>query len=147
MRKTVFLLLIGVFFLFGGCAENKEDNMNQELLNYCKNNDTVTLSDITKFNWDVAYLDYQVYGQGENLKNTYGITGKFEGLNSEEQFAIAFCKNGKLVKYSICNWLDIMFGETLPSDDKQIVVIYPNDIFTVKWKQDEMRNKSTLYLL
>jgi len=146
LKKTKFFhLFISLFALiFFGCTQNV--NIEQSIKEYCKNNEEIQLKDVTKFDWDIAYIDYQVYGQGDNLKNLYGIEGDFDGLNSEEQYAIAFCKNEKLIEYVICNSFDFIFGESLPTNDKETLVIYPETAFSIEVQTDPLSGSSTFHL-
>lgn len=145
-KPYFFLLFISIFLLiFSGCTHDV--NIEQAIIEYCKNNEEIQLKDVTKFDWDIAYIDYQVYGQGQNLKDLYGIEGDFEGLNSEEQYAIAFCKNGKLIEYVICNSFDFIFGDSLPSNDKETLVIYPETAFSIETQIDPSSGSSTFHLL
>ncbi len=147
MKRTgLYIMIIALFSLImSGC--NDEVNIEKRIKEYCNSNKEIQLKNVTDFERDVAYLDYQVYGQGQNLKKLYGIEGNFEGLNSEEQFAIAFCKNGKLVKYAVCSSFDLMFGEEMPSDDKTTAVISPDTVFKVQCQSDSQSKSSELHLL
>ena len=90
-------------------------------------------------------LCYIVYSQGKYIKERYGIEGSFDGLISEEQYAIAFCKNSKLIKYIIFNSFNLIIDDTLPSKDKIPPIIYPDTTFTLK--DDSTTGFSTLHLI
>lgn len=147
MKKAIVsLLFVSIISLISsGCTRN--ENIEQAIMEYCKSNEEIRLNDVTKFDWDIAYIDYQVYGQGQNLIDLYGIEGDFEGLDSEEQFAIAFCKNSELIEYVICNSFNLIFGESLPSNDKETLVIYPETVFSVDLQTDSLSEVSILHLL
>jgi len=145
-KAIVSLLFISIISLISsGCT--RKENIEQAIIEYCKSNEEIRLNDVTKFDWDIAYIDYQVYGQGQNLIDLYGIEGDFEGLNSEEQFAIAFCKNGELIEYVICNSFNLIFGESLPTNDKETLVISPETLFSVDVQTDSLSGVSVFHLL
>lgn len=141
--KKLFIFIVFILILFFGC--NQEVDIEQAIIEYCKTNEEIKLKDVTKFDWDTAYIDYDVYSQGKYINERYGIEGSFDGLISEEQYAIAFCKNSKLIKYIIFNSFNLIIDDTLPSKDKIPPIIYPDTTFTLK--DDSTTGFSTLHLI
>lgn len=103
--------------------------LQNKIIECCQNKKEVQLSEITDFDWDVAYLDYQKYASGEIIKNQYHIIGNLQKMNSDYCFRIIFCKNGQLVKDSI------MMSDYIAFDD-DTEIIEPDSKYFVKALND-----------
>jgi len=104
------------------------ESFEEKLIRYCKNNSKIQLTEITDFEWDKAYLDYDSYQGGEAIKEKHGITGSLQKIRSDYLFRIAFSKDGKITEDIILNMFYIEF-------DESIEVITPKTLFTVNWVQ------------
>jgi len=119
MLLTFALVIV---FVLTGCQSK---NLRTRLLDFSKNHDEIRLSDITDFDWDIAYIDRDYYYSGEKLKEKYHIEGDFDLLDSDFNYRIAFCKDNILVYDLVLNNFDIEI-------DKSIEIIYPESIFAIK---------------
>ncbi len=129
----IYLLILSVLVM-SGCKSNPD--FSDMLLSYCTQHSSVAFQDVTDFEWDIAYVDYESYGEGEIIKEKYGLTGDFEELDFDFLFRIAFYKNGNLVNDSILNSEDIAL-------DSSIEIINPNTVFNAKWETDEIEQWGT----
>ena len=51
---------------------NNSQNITTKIEKYCAKNNEISLSPVTSFDWDTAYVDYQVYMCGEEIKEKSG---------------------------------------------------------------------------
>jgi len=101
-------------------------SLSEQIRSYAENNDELRLSEITNFDWDVAYIDRDAYQNGERIQEEHGIIGEFRNLESGHLIRVAFVKDRNLV-------YDLIVGVFRIDFDDSIEVIYPNDIFEVTW--------------
>lgn len=105
MKKIIgsVIALILVCVIIAIFASGKDETLAGKIHTYCKENESIKLSEVTDFDWDIAYVDREYYQAGKNLQTQYGIQGKFEMLDSDNLIRIAFCKDNVLVYDMICN--------------------------------------------
>lgn len=120
----VALIIIPLTLLIS--ITKNDENVIENVKEYCKENNEIQFYEVTKFDWDTAYLDYQHYGYGEEIREKYDLTGDFKLLDSDNLLRIAFCKDGELVKDVICDFSSLSFGGST-------TIIKPETIFVVEW--------------
>ena len=103
-----------------------KSTLEEKILNYCETNSEITLSEVTSFDWDIAYFDYQSYMHGEEMKEKYGLSGEFETLSTDHSYRIAFYKDNKFLKEEILSRAYIEF-------DRSVEIIEPDTLFTAEW--------------
>jgi hypothetical protein len=133
------MLLAAVMFFAVGCANKKEINYPEEIINYCKKVETFTFSDVLDFEWNIAYVDYDTYMTGEKIKEKYNLNCELEYLGVEGQYRIVFCKDDKFIKEII---FDLLHEIKL---DYDIEVIKPDTLFTVSWEYYDDGNVLNLW--
>ncbi|MCL2503919.1 MAG: hypothetical protein FWE94_04840 [Coriobacteriia bacterium] len=101
--------------------------LNEKILDYCETHEEIRLSDVTDFDWDVAYVDPEPYGKGERLKERYHIEGKLRELGGTTR--IAFCKDGRVV----FDFSHISADSCRLWFDSSVEVIYPDSVFEAEW--------------
>ena len=106
---------------------NNPRDITTKIEEHCANNTEISLSSVTSFNWDTAYVDYQAYMCGEEIKEKYNLRGDFKRIETDYFYRIAFCKDGNLVKDCLLSTVNICF-------DNSIEVIKPETIFVAEWK-------------
>ncbi|MCL2503923.1 MAG: hypothetical protein FWE94_04860 [Coriobacteriia bacterium] len=99
----------------------------EKILDYCETHEEIRLSDVTDFDWDVAYVDPEPYGKGERLKEKYHIEGKLSESNGTRR--IAFCKDGRLV----LEFFHVSAGAFRLSLDPSVEIIHPDSVFEAEW--------------
>jgi len=58
--------------LIGHLAGLPSANLESKILGYCETHEEIRLSNVTDFDWDVAYVEGpEAYGRGERLKREY----------------------------------------------------------------------------
>ncbi len=91
-------------------------------------NDEVKFSEVVEFEWDTAYVDYETYGYGNDIKEKYGITGEFQEIIADYCYRIAYCKDGVLVADLILSTTGTFAIEI----DKSVEIIYPDTMFNIE---------------
>lgn len=140
IRNIIGLILLVVFVVGGIIIASmlfpKEDKQLKETIyEYCKKNTSVKLADLTEFDWDTAYIDYEHYERGKALKDKYQIKGDFKELESDNLYRIAFCKKNELVCDLILNEEDIQI-------DSQIESITQTTVLTVEWRSNSSQGET-----
>ena len=131
-KKMIFPIAIciaGIVIVAGiaiAIATCHEPYFDEKILAYCETNDELTLSEVTSFDWDIAYFDYQSYMQGEGIKEKYGLSGELTELIVDHNYRIAFYKDSELVSDEILTWTEIEF-------ERSVETIKPDTLFTVEW--------------
>ena len=140
MKKILFvgvsLLIVGLIALL--FIINNPQNITTRIEKYCEGNKEISLSSVTTFDWDTAYVDYQVYMCGEEIKEKYNLKGDFKMIEADYCYRIAFCKDGYLVNDSVLSTVNISF-------DHSIEIIKPETLFVAEWKT-ELDGSRRLYL-
>lgn len=103
-------------------------DLGDKLMLHCEKNDTIKIQDITDFDWDIAYIDKQNYGVGEQILQK-GIVGDFKALESDFLYRIAFCKDNTLV-------YDLILNEDFISIDNSIFEFTPQTTLHIKRSQE-----------
>ena len=129
------LVVVIIAFLF---IVNNPRNITTKIEKYCAKSNEISLLSVTSFNWDTAYVDYQVYMCGEEIKEKYNLKGDFKKIESDYCYRIAFCKDGNLVNDSVISTVNIYF-------DHSIEIIKPETVFVAEWKT-ESDGSRRLYL-
>ncbi len=132
---AILLAVVIITLLF---TVNSSQNITKKIEKYCEENNEISLLSATSFDWDTAYVDYQVYMCGEEIKEKYNIKGDFKPIETDYWYRIAFCKNGNLVNDSILSTVNICF-------DPSIEIIKPETVFVSEWKT-ESDGSRRLYL-
>lgn len=117
---------------------NNPRNITTKIEKYCAKSNEISLLSVTSFNWDTAYVDYQVYMCGEKIKEKYNLKGDFKRIETDYFYRIAFCKDGNLVNDSVLSTVNIYF-------DHSIEIIKPETLFVAEWKT-ESDGSRRLYL-
>jgi len=135
---TMLTIVVAITLLLAGC---KSRSLHNQILDYCKNQEELSLSEITDFSWDVAYVDRQYYGSGEKLKESYNIEGKFQLLETDFSSRVAFCKDGRLV-------YDLVLNNFYFEFESSIEIIDRDSVFTINWSSvpDQKEQKLLLSL-
>jgi len=118
---SLLVFMITIMLLITACMST---NLYDRILDFCKNHDEINLSEITDFDWDIAYIDRDYYHSGEELEKKHQIEGTFKMLHSDYNYRIAFCKDNVLV-------YDLILVDSTIETDNSIEIIYPDSIFTV----------------
>ena len=135
-RRTAIVLAIGIILSsLMGCYHEK--TFIDHILDYCENNQTFKFSLITEFDWDIAYVDRQAYGKGEDLKKKYGLDYDFEILETDYWYRIVFCNDRSVVRETIFSTVSILLHDS-------VEVINPDSVFNIEWKDGSER--PVLYL-
>lgn len=121
MLSFVAIVLSLIFF-----AAYLKTDLSANIFRLCEKNEEIKISDVTNFDWEIAYIDRNYYGSGEVLKEKYKISGNFKALETDNTSRVAFCKNGELVYDLIVNNEHLEF-------DKSIEFFYQDAVFTVRW--------------
>lgn len=135
--SLIFVILATFTILLLSCTTN---DLYTRILNFCKTNDKIELSDVTDFDWDIAYIDRQYYHSGEEIKGKYQINGEFQLLETDFSSRVAFCKDGKLVYDLVLNNFYLEF-------DPSIETIGPDSVLVVKWEEVPEQKEAKLSLL
>jgi len=93
---------------------------------HSKNISTFSMNEITDFQWDKAYLDYENYDKGEKIKEKYQLKGHIRMQLSNVQVRIIFAKNDRIVKMSIVDTMIVMFDPTIAD-------LLPDTVLNVEW--------------
>ena len=125
-RKIFILLLLVNALLLISCTP---PDLYKQILDFCENNKELKLSEITDFEWDIAYVDRQYYKSGEEIKEKYNIEGEFKRLRTDFSSRVAFCKDGKLV-------YDLELNNHYFEFESSVDIISPESVFTVTWIPD-----------
>ena len=124
-RKALFfvvpILVICVLML-----SRRSELEASQILDYCKSHNEIRLSEITEFDWDIAYVDRMPYSNGDVLKEKYGIEGEFEAMESDALSRIAFCKDKTLV-------YDLQLLSDYIEIDPSVEVINYDSVFDCVW--------------
>jgi len=83
IKSIIIILFISVIFISLSYIIGDICTIESNIKNYCKKHDAMTFSAITKFDWDIAYVDYQCYGIGEDIKEKYGLSGDLEQIPTD----------------------------------------------------------------
>ena len=134
----LFMLIMITAILLSGC-KSPDKSLNKEILNYCNTHEEIRLSNVTDFDWDIAYVDRQYYMVGEELKEKHQIEGEFKRLETDFSSRVAFCKDGKLVYDLVLNNFYFEFNSS-------VEVIKYNSIFTVSWVNVTDQKEKKLFL-
>lgn len=104
MQKLMFIILFVV--VLGGCSTNKVllNTDLQESFNTIindKNATIIDLNDITKFNWEKAYL-FSPYTSKDSINKSLGLKFKSDSRidTSDDIYLIVFINKEKIVQYS-----------------------------------------------
>ena len=117
----------------------KPPGLYDKILIYCENRTEVNFAAITDFQWDIAYVDREYYGEGKKIKEQYKITGEFRYLATDFSSRIAFCKDDKLI-------YDLVLNHHFFEMDSAVEIFYPEAIFAVEWISKEKYDAKKLYL-
>lgn len=143
MRKFfIVLIILVIIFGVGGISYTlfKDNNSTYaRLYSYANKHSELKISDITNFEWDCAYIDYQHYGNGEDIKQKYNLECDLKTLETDYSFRIIFFKNKKLIKEEIFNYDQLNFKGNIDKFDN-------NTIFSVGFKKDIEKENSILVL-
>ena len=139
-KIILLLLFIFITIITFILTSNKQSNLYNQILDFSKNNQKIILSELTDFDWDVAYIDRQYYHKGEYLKEKYHIEGDFQLLETDFSSRIAFCKNNKLV-------YDMILNNFYFEIDDTIKIINPKDSLKIKWIITKGQKEKKLLLL
>ena len=136
LRKTVFALMF-LMIMLSAC---RPKDLHDQILDFCRDHDTIILSDVTEFDWTVAYIDRQHYMNGEGLKENFGIEGEFKSLPTDFSTRIAFCKDNILV-------YDLIINDFYFEIDSSLDTIAPDSKFLVEWAQIDESSDDKLSLI
>ncbi len=130
IRKYMGVLLFLTTFIVLITFISHRDNLDlyDRLLITCEESNTIKIKDITNFDWDIAYIDKQNYGVGEQILQK-GIVGDFKALESDFLYRIAFCKDNTLV-------YDLILNEDFISIDNSIFEFTPQTTLHIKRSQE-----------
>jgi hypothetical protein len=124
----IFVILFFLSYLF---------DYEKQIVRFCEDKKEMNFEELTKFNWDKAYVDREYYGNAEIMKKKYNLEGDFRELDNDTGFRIAFYKDKKLVKSFI------YLGEYLRLDSN-IEEFIPQTLFAVTLTNENDRNIVTL---
>ena len=133
-KKIIFVLSIFVLsitiiaLIFALIFPKTKPNLYDQLLTYCETNSEIKISDFTDFDWDIAYIDWQNYGNGKIITEK-GIRGNFKPLESDTLYRIVFCKEDELVYDLILNVFYLLL-------DDAILEITPETLLSISAKSD-----------
>ena len=113
-------------------------DFQSRLIRFCEAREQMTFDEFTRFRWDIAYIDREYYGYGDDMKEKYGLEGKFRYFGNDSGFRIAFYRNNKLVKSGRC-----VFYISLNDD---VEIIMPETIFNIKIEYIDKYNKNHIKL-
>lgn len=131
--SLLVVVIIALLFIV-----NNPLNIATKIEKYCTKNNEISLLSVTSFDWDTAYVDYQVYMCGEEIKEKYNLKGDFKRIETDYCYRIAFCKDGNLVNDSVLSAVNIYI-------DHSIEIIKPETVFVADWKT-ESDGSRRLYL-
>ena len=142
--KRGFLVLIILIIVFGvgvgWCLLFKEDNgIYTHLYSHANKHSELKISDITNFEWDHAYIDYQHYGNGEDIKQKYNLECNLETLETDYSFRIIFFKNKELIREERFNHDQLSFKGDIDMFDNSTV-------FSVDFETDAEKENPILVL-
>lgn len=130
--KRLYGFILAMIILISGCdtsfmAENPD--LEKSFKEYV-HEDTLILSDITDFDWDVVFI-MEPYTPYETILNEHGISNKKIETNIEsldDIILIIFCKDKQIVQY--CNLPRYLFDEyfiTSKKEKKDAIFIINNE--------------------
>ncbi|ALC89118.1 hypothetical protein AM500_04420 [Bacillus sp. FJAT-18017] len=99
VTSAILFFVVSINLLKKDLWDINEDLLKQEVLSVGKSVETVNLSDVTPFDWDVVYSFYP-YTSKDTIYETVGY--KWDGISetvSEGMNQIVFLKDGKVVCY------------------------------------------------
>ncbi len=125
MKKCFVVLIILVVLLgIGGVAYAlfKDNNSTYaRLYSYANEHSELKMSDITDFEWDCAYIDYQHYGNGEDIKQKYNLECDLKPLETDYSFRIIFFNSKELIREEIFNYDQLSFKGDIDMFDNSTV--------------------------
>lgn len=124
LSVIILVCLLIVFWVM-----RKEEKLSDKIYNYALKNEQIRISALTDFDWDVAYLDYERYGTGEQLKRKWNLTGDFSAMESDTFYRIAFYDNNTLV-------YDCVINEYYCKIDSKVEQFDSETLFFVSKKSD-----------
>ena len=133
VSSLLVVVIIALLFIV-----NNPRDITTKIERYCAKNNEISLLSVTSFDWDTAYVDYQVYMCGEEIKDKYNLKGDFKRIETDYCYRIAFYKDGHLVNDSILSTVNINF-------DHSIEIIKPETVFVTEW-ETESDGSRRLYL-
>lgn len=94
------LCIIAVSVLYGVYLYShlNYQNLTEDIITYSLEHQDFTLKEVTKFDWDIAYIDHVTYSFGDEIKEKYNLDCELTSLDSEELYRIIFYNDGKFVK-------------------------------------------------
>jgi len=124
----ILTIVVAVVVLLVGCGllAEPEPDLRSTILAYCETHEEIRLSEVTDFDWDIAYVDREPYSDGQTLREKYDISGAFEPLETDFSSRIAFCENGILV-------YDLKLNNWYLELDRSIDSITPDSVLSVAW--------------
>ena len=123
----LFLIMATSVLLLIGC---RQIDLRDQLMSYCEKHDEIKLSDVTDFEWDIAYTDRQHYMHGEGIKEKYNIEGELKELPTDFSTRVVFCKNGIIV-------YDLILNDCYLEFDSSIEVISIDSVFKITWAEEK----------
>ena len=120
------ILIAVLIFVTTGCKKTSYDYA-LDIIDYCKHAETFTFLEVTDFEWDIAYVDYDAYESGEHIKESYDLDVDLTTLMTEELYRIVFCKDDEFVKELIFSLWEVRI-------DYDVDVFKPDTIFNVSWE-------------
>lgn len=128
MKKTLIFVVMVAVLLLSGCITETKSPIEQ-IENYAKTYEFFPMGDALDFQWDVAYIDRQLYAQATDLKEKYGLEFDIETQDVDHMHRILFFKDGILIKKPLFEYIKIEIPE-------EIEVIYPDTDVGAKWRTE-----------
>ena len=89
-KTTLIKCITGIYKPDDGSVLYDDEKIYDNLYSYANKHSELKISDSTNFEWDCAYIDYQHYGNGENIKQKYNLECNLETLETDYCFRIIF---------------------------------------------------------
>lgn len=132
---VILVCVLGVSYIL---FENNNSTYDR-LYSYANKHSEMKISDITNFEWDCAYIDYQHYGNGEDIKQKYNLECDLKTLETDYCYRILFFENNKFIKEELFNYNQLNFVGDIDKFDN-------NTVFSVSFEKGMEKDNSILVL-
>lgn len=132
---VIVICVLGVSYILF----KNNNGIYDRLYSYANKHSELKISDVTNFEWDCAYIDYQHYGNGEDIKQKYNLECNLKTLETDYCYRILFFENNKFIKEELFNYNQLNFVGDIDKFDN-------NTVFSVSFEKGMEKDNSILVL-
>jgi hypothetical protein len=145
-RRTFFAVVALVVFVIGVWVVydekvNFDFQITKEMI---AEQEEFQLKNATNFSWDSAYLDRDNYDKASAMKEKYHFKGHVHMNLHNTQTRIIFVRNGRIVKTTIIEDLEILFPDSLELFEPDAVFQVHHEV--VNWPDSPYNGKTRVVL-